>query len=213
MYGKEIAAATQVIMEGGAALGPIQRYGDFDMDASVRRQLRYADLLHAAGGRLQWELTNSTVAPWADASECQGQFMNPYTAWTVGSARWQSHAQAAEFNLATALLGYAPGDSVGDLCEYPNTGWSGYKQSLGTPIGQRVETNEGAGTARLIYRMYTGGMVVINQGDTANWQSTTTGSRTVTTSRPAVALGAPAGTAAATSFTLAPETAKVLKYQ
>ena len=211
VYAAEIAAAGQVIMEGGATLDPISRGGDFDMDASLRRQLRYADLLHGLGGRLQWEITNSTPGWTEDPTECQGQAIVPYAPWTATSPRGQSHARVARFNLATALLAYAPGDGIGDMCEYPGSGWAGYGRSIGTPLGARTETNEGAGTDRIITRAFTKGYVVINQGDAGDLANTTR-PRTITLPRPAIDIAAPAGTPPVTAVTTTPGTALVMRY-
>ncbi len=206
----EIAAADQVVQEGGAPLDAEHRGGDEGMDGSLVRKLIYADQVHQVGGRLQWEITNSTTNAGSNPAECQGQYDLVTTPWSVGSPSWTTHNAAAEFNLATALIGYAPGDGVGDMCEYPGTGWTGYNTSIGVPTSMRYDDQAAPGSQRTLVRYFSKGEVWINLGDRG---APGTGSKQVTTSKAGVPLGAPAGTAASTTFTLPAGTAKIVKYQ
>ncbi len=84
--------------------------------------------MHKVGTKLQWEKTSSgdlTRGPHADLglpklpalAECNDRALP--APWTVGGASWKAHVQSAAFNFATAVLTARPGDSVGDMCEYP----------------------------------------------------------------------------------------------
>ncbi len=168
---RELGAADQVIIEGGAPVNRNYREGNWNDSNSIQRLLGWADAIHTTGGRVQWEITNSTLKQsQADLDEeCQGANQgNNYTPWAVGSARDLSHRRQAKFNLTAALLAYVPGDGIGDNCEYPGTGWAGYDavKGLGRPVAARLQTNppNSRTDIRFIKRDFEHGSVVINQG-------------------------------------------------
>ena len=65
------------------------------------------------------------------------------------------------FNFATAVLTWKKGDSVGDMCQYPDRGWDGYTANLGKPTGKRADRGG------LLIRKLQRGIVIVNPGDKA----------------------------------------------
>ena len=152
-------AATQLVIEGGAIDAGINYGGTLTDDWSFPRLLAYADALHTAGARVQWEKTSSDGLTAGAAEQlgpmpsCRdGDYPGRQPAWRRDTATWRGHVRTAGFNLATALLTFAPGDSVGDMCEYPGRGFDGYGVDLGAPIGPRSQS--GALTVRAFERGY-----------------------------------------------------------
>ena len=157
------AAATQVVIEGGAIDSGINYAGDIADDWSYPRLLAYVDALHAAGARVQWEKTSSQGLTEAAAAQlgrlpsCRdGDYARSQPAWRKNSAAWRGHVRTSGFNLASALLAFEPGDSVGDMCEYPGRGFEGYGVDLGAPVGGRTQAGS------LIVRAFERGYVAVN---------------------------------------------------
>lgn len=159
--------ADQLVLEGGAIDPGLNYAAGGDTPWSYRRLLRFADAMHTAGARLQWEKTDSAGLTSASA-DLLGSIPNcrdgdyPGAAqpvWGRGSEIWKGHVRTAAFNAATALLTFERGDGVGDLCEYPGRGWRGYGVDLGRPLGPRTDS----GTA--LARQFADGFVAVNPGD------------------------------------------------
>lgn len=160
--------ADQLLIEGGAIDHGLNYAGSSTDQWSYRRLLAYADVMHQAGVRLQWEKTNSTdltsnarrqlgaLPPCNDSDYARQQ-----PAWRQGDKVWRAHVRTAAFNLASALLTAAPGDSVGDMCEYPGRGWKGYNVDLGPAMAPREDN----GTA--IVRRFGLGFVAVNPSNKA----------------------------------------------
>ncbi len=155
--------ADQLVIEGGAIDPGLQYAAPADQQWSYRRLLAYAEAMHAAGVRLQWEKTSSTDltrnAPKLGrlASCLDGDYVRRQPAWRQGDAAWRAHVRTAAFNLASALLVVdRPGDSVGDMCEYPGRGWKGYGVDLGPAMAPREEA------AGAIVRRFGLGFVAVN---------------------------------------------------
>ncbi len=155
--------ADQLVIEGGAIDPGLHYAGPTAEQWSYRRLLAYAEAMHAAGVRLQWEKTGSTDLTRNAAKQlgtlpsCRdGDHARAQPAWRQGDRVWRAHVRTAAFNLASALLVVAPGDSVGDMCEYPGRGWKGYGVDLGPPLAPR----EDAGGA--IVRKFGMGFVAVN---------------------------------------------------
>ena len=159
--------ADQLVIEGGA-IDPGLNYGGATSDQwSYRRLLAYAEAMHAAGVRLQWEKTGSddltrNAPRLGTLPSCRdGDFAKRQPAWRQGDRVWRAHVRTAAFNLASALLTVQPGDSVGDMCEYPGRGWKGYGVDLGPPMADREDTG-GA-----IVRRFGMGFVAVNPSSKA----------------------------------------------
>ncbi len=154
--------ADQLVIEGGAIDPGLHYAGPVEEQWSYRRLLAYAEAMHAAGVRLQWEKTSSTdltrSAPkFGRLPSCRdGDYAKRQPAWRQGDAAWRAHVRTAAFNLASALLVSRPGDSVGDMCEYPGRGWRGYNVDLGPAMAPREES------AGAIVRRFGLGFVAVN---------------------------------------------------
>jgi hypothetical protein len=162
--------ADQVIIEGGAIDAGLHYPLAVNVPWSYRRLLKFGDAMHSAKTKLQWEMTSSadltknktpvTGAPQLAAMpSCRDDDLGK--SWALGDTVWQSHVRGAAFNFATAVLTFKNGDSVGDMCQYPDRAWDGYAANLGKPKGKRVE--RGA----LIMRKLQRGLVVVNPSDKA----------------------------------------------
>lgn len=162
--------ADQVIIEGGA-IDPGLHYAlPAKAPWSYRRLLTFADAMHKVRVHLQWEKTSSSDlvkgrTPISGAPQlpsipsCRDGELG--YKWTAGDLVWQAHVRSAAFNFATAVLTWKKGDSVGDMCEYPDRGWTGYHANLGKPSGRRSESGG------LIRRKLQRGLVIVNPADTA----------------------------------------------
>lgn len=162
-YGRELAAAEQVIMEG-LPMSTAEIRGADTAGSSARRALRYAEELHKVGGRVQWELVGNHwfrdgVLPSQNCNEQAGE-----DDWLIGGSIWGRYVDAAEYNLGIALLGFAPGDGIGDMCEYPDRSWAGYDRltQLGVPLAGSPQSTP---TSSVMKRYFTGGYVVFNSTD------------------------------------------------
>ncbi len=161
--------ADQVIIEGGA-IDPGLHYAlKANQPWSYRRLLNFSDAMHRVGVKLQWEKTGSsdltlsrsplTGAPkLAAIPSCRDTDLKT-GAWVNGDASWKAHVRSAAFNYATAMLTFATGDAVGDMCEYPGRGWRGYEADLGRPAGKRYERGG------VIARKFAAGVVAVNSSD------------------------------------------------
>ena len=161
--------ADQVIIEGGA-IDPGLHYSlAAKQPWSYRRLLNFADAFHKLRVKLQWEKTGSSdltlskspirgAPTLAKIPSCRDTDLKAGT-WVNGDASWKAHVRTAAFNYATAMLTFATGDAVGDMCEYPGRGWRGYEADLGTPAGKRYERGG------IIARKFTGGIVAVNPSD------------------------------------------------
>lgn len=157
----------QVIIEGGAIDPGLYYDKPLFHVWSYPRLLKFADAMHRQKVKLQWEKTGShdlTAKGPANLignlPSCRDGDLGASAPWLAGDQYWQAHVRSAAFNYATALLTFARGDSVGDMCEYPGRNWAGYEANLGTPAGKR----KAKGT--LLQRKYTAGLVAINAGTT-----------------------------------------------
>lgn len=160
--------ADQLVIEGGAIDHGLNYGGSATDQWSYRRLLAYADVMHQAGVRLQWEKTNSTDLTSNSAKQLgklppcnDSDYARKQPAWRQGDKVWRAHVRTAAFNLASALLVVAPGDSVGDMCEYPGRGWKGYRTDLGPAMAPREDN----GTA--IVRRFGLGFVAVNPSSKA----------------------------------------------
>ncbi len=203
--------ADQVVIEGGA-IDPGLHYAlNAKQPWSYRRLLNFADGMHKQRIKLQWEKTGSAdltrnKSPLRGAPKlvaipsCMDRDLSK--PWVLGDTAWQAHVRSAAFNYATALLTWATGDAIGDMCEYPGRGWRGYEADLGNPAGKRTERGG------VIMRQYTGGVVAVNPSDKAvNF--------TVPGGRSGVDLAStvwPLSTTPVSVVKLAPRTAAVVKY-
>lgn len=162
--------ADQVIIEGGAIDAGLHYALPAKAPWSYRRLLTFADAMHKVKTRLQWEKTTApdlvrNRTPISGAPQlpsipsCRDGDLG-YT-WALGDAAWQAHVRSAAFNFATAILTWRKGDSVGDMCEYPDRGWAGYEANLGKPVGRRSDRGG------LLRRKLQRGIVIVNPGDTA----------------------------------------------
>lgn len=202
--------ADQLVIEGGAIDGGLAYAAPASTAWSYRRKLEYADAIHGGGARIQWEKTDSANLTARDAARlgripnCRdsdyGARRGP--AWTRGSAIWKGHIRTAAFNAATAWLTFVPGDSVGDLCEYPGRSWRGYGVDLGAPLAVRADT----GTA--ITRQFTNGFVAVNPGNQRLRITLPDGRRGVNLASTARIVD----DRVASSFRLAPRSALVVTY-
>lgn len=202
--------ATQLVIEGGAIDRGLLYGAPVATAWSYRRKLEFADAIHGGGARIQWEKTDSANLTARDARRlgripnCRdadyGTRRGP--AWRRGDAIWRGHVRTAAFNAATALLTFQPGDSVGDLCEYPGRGWRGYGVDLGAPLGIRTDT----GTA--ITRRFTGGFVAVNPGSDRLRVTLPDGLRGVNLASTARIVDNRVGS----TFKLGPRSALVIKY-
>ncbi|MDO9355353.1 MAG: hypothetical protein Q7T55_16760 [Solirubrobacteraceae bacterium] len=202
--------ADQLVIEGGAIDPGVDYAGAADAAWSYPRLLQYADALHDAGAKVQWEkvgsegLTSNAVQQLGALPPCLDvAYGRPgQAAWKKHSAAWRGHVRTSGFNLATALLTFAPGDSVGDLCEYPGRGFPGYGVDLGPPIGERSVVGD------LTVRAFERGYVAVNA-------SMRDASLTLPGGRRGVDVASRASTApAATSvFSLPPRTAVIAGYR
>lgn len=158
--------ADQVVIEGGA-IDPGLHYAlPARVPWSYRRLLTFSDAMHKARVSLQWEKTSSSDltkgrTPISGAPQLAAIPSCIGNGWKAGDAVWQGHVRSAAFNFATAALAWKKGDSVGDMCEYPDRGWRGYHANLGKPIGRRSESGG------LLRRKLQRGLVIINPADTA----------------------------------------------
>jgi hypothetical protein len=202
--------ATQLVIEGGAIDRGLLYGAPAATEWSYRRKLAFADAIHGGGARIQWEKTDSANLTARDAARlgripnCRdadyGARRGP--AWRRGDAIWRGHVRTAAFNTATALLTFEPGDSVGDLCEYPGRSWRGYGVDLGAPLGPRNDT----GTA--ITRLFAGGFVAVNPGADRLRITLPEGRRGVNLASTARIVD----NRVATTFKLGPRSALVVKY-
>lgn len=157
--------ADQVIIEGGAIDPGLFYPSSVKHPWSYRRLLAFSDALHKQKVKVQWEKTSSddltAKGPRASVGKVASCLDRDYGGkpWLLGSTPWKGHVRSAAFNYASALLTFAPGDSVGDMCEYPGRGWLGYEAHLGTPVARRVD--RGA----LITRDFTAGAIAVNASD------------------------------------------------
>ncbi|MBJ7470050.1 MAG: hypothetical protein JHD16_02065 [Solirubrobacteraceae bacterium] len=156
-------AADQLVIEGGAIDPGLNYAGSATDQWSYRRLLAYADAMHAAGVRLQWEktssddLTRNATRELGTLPSCRdGDYARAQPAWRQGDRVWRAHVRTAAFNLASALLTLAPGDSVGDMCEYPGRGWRGYGAEFGAPLGPREDDG------RVVLRRFAQGLIAVN---------------------------------------------------
>lgn len=205
---KAAALADQLVIEGGAIDAGLDYAGPQGAAWSYPRLLEYADALHGGGTHIQWEkvgsegLTANAVKQLGALPSCRdGSYEKRPPAWKRGSTAWRGHVRSSGFNLATALLTYAPGDSVGDLCEYPGRGFEGYGVDLGAPLGIRSTTGG------LTVRAFTGGYVAVNP-------SMADADLTLPEGRTGVDVASRSRTAppAASAFTLPPRTAAIVRY-
>jgi hypothetical protein len=202
--------ADQIVIEGGAIDRGLLYAAPATTSWSYRRKLLYADALHSGGATIQWEKTDSVNLTARDArrlgrtANCRDADYRPRNGpvWTRGSTTWKAHVRTAAFNTATALLTFEPGDSVGDICEYPGRSWRGYGVDLGPPVAARNDT----GTA--ITRLFSGGFVAVNPGNKRL-------RITLPDGRGGINLASTAkvdDTRVQSSFKLAPRTALVVQY-
>lgn len=201
--------ADQVVIEGGAIDPGLHYPLSASTPWSYRRLLTFADAMHKVGTKLQWEKTSSgdltrNRTPVSGSpklptlAECNDRALS--TPWSLGDASWKAHVRTAAFNFSTAVLTARPGDSVGDMCEYPGRGWVGYHADLGQPTGARKDADG------ILTRSLERGMVIVNPNDEA---------RTVTLPQPGVNLASltyPQPTEAVSSVTLLPRSAAVIKF-
>jgi hypothetical protein len=201
--------ADQVIIEGGAIDAGLHYALPARAPWSYRRLLTFADSMHRVRTKLQWEKTSApdlvrSQTPVAGAPKlaaipsCRDGELG--RTWTLGDASWQAHVRSAAFNFATAILTWKAGDSVGDMCEYPDRGWAGYTADLGLPVGRRSDAGG------LLRRSLQRGLVIVNPSDAA---------QTVALPRPGVNLAAaawPMNTVPASTVTVAPRSAAVIQY-
>ncbi len=163
--------ADQVIIEGGAIDAGLHYPLAATVPWSYRRLLNFADAMHKQRTKLQWEMTSSpdlvsNRTPISGAPQlptipsCRDSDLSTGP-WKLGDASWRSHVQGAAFNFATAVLTFKAGDSVGDMCEYPDRGWAGYSANLGKATGKRIDKGG------LLWRKLQRGVVVVNPNDTA----------------------------------------------
>ncbi len=109
-------------VDGGIAANPAS--GEPNYATPIRRPYSYARRreyvrqVHAAGYPVLEELTNSADM---GLTGCQSRESDA------------AHFTAAQYNLASTLLNWKPGDMVGDICDYPKAGWDGYLTDLGAP--------------------------------------------------------------------------------
>lgn len=203
------ALADQLVIEGGAIDPGIDYAGPVEAAWSYPRLLHYVESLHGAGVKVQWEkvnaegLTANAAKALGTLPSClDGTYRKRPPAWKRGSAAWRGHVRTAGFNLASALLTYFPGDSVGDICEYPGRGFDGYGVELGAPQGER--STAGA----LAVRAFELGYVAVNPSNSPAVLTLPNGRTGVD-----VATRARTKPAAASTFTLPPRTAVIARYQ
>lgn len=201
--------ADQVIIEGGAIDAGLHYPLAAKAPWSYRRLLGFADAMHKVRVKLQWEKTASpdlvrgrtplTGSPQLPSiPSCRDGDLG--TIWKLGDLSWQAHVRSAAFNFATAVLVWKAGDSVGDMCEYPDRGWVGYTANLGKPTGRRIDKRG------LITRKLQRGIVVVNPNDVA---------RSVRLPKAGVNLADtsfPQSTAKVRSVVIAPRSAAVVQF-
>ncbi|MBO9533522.1 MAG: hypothetical protein J7513_11160 [Solirubrobacteraceae bacterium] len=204
------AEADQLVVEGGAIDPGLHYAAEGDTAWSYRRLLRFADAMHTAGARLQWEKTDSSGLTSADASTL-GAIPNcrdsdypgrAQPVWGRGGEIWIGHVRTAAFNAATAYLTFEHGDGVGDMCEYPSRGWRGYGADLGTPLAPRTDS----GTA--ITRQFADGFVAVNPGNDRLVISLPQGKRGINLASAAMV----EDDRVATRFRMGPRSALVVRY-
>jgi hypothetical protein len=161
--------ADQLVLEGGAIDAGLNYDQPESVQWSYRRLLAYVDAMHDNAVHVQWEKTNAggltergPKSLGGMLPSCSdGSYQRAQPAWGKGSTIWRAHVRTAAFNLASALLDYRAGDSVGDMCEYPGRGFRGYGVDLGATLGERVDQGPA------IVRRFTGGAVAVNPSNRA----------------------------------------------
>jgi hypothetical protein len=157
--GGQILQSTDLVeLEGGfidAGLKP----GGVSTSWSFERYRQFVRQVHALGRHVLQEKVDSAGNPFFGGAT-PGNFTDDVScrraAQAQGSAQTQAHFVTAQYNLAAALLDWAQGDAIGDMCEVYRRGWDGYRVQLGTPTSGPYQWN---GVWR---RDFTGGIVLVD---------------------------------------------------